>query len=526
MNLLTARWIAGRDATNALVFTNPCEIGRGELRDIQAPRADFRGALYQLLIGLLQTAYPPADMDEWQDRWHNPPTPAELEAAFAPWQSAFELQSEGPAFMQDFDLPDGSNQAPVVDLLIDAGSDANRFFNKPVAEHGLCERCAAQALLTLQLNAPAGGRGVRTSARGGGPLTTLLLPADAHATLWQKLWLNVLPLDVLAYPDFKAPADVLPWLLPTRNSDGPGAVETHPGQALPFKAHEVHPLQIYWSMPRRVRLDESTAGQGHCAVCGAEDVRIVRHYLTRHGGTNYSGAWQHPLTPYSLDAKGEKPPLSIKGRQAGRGYRDWLGLVLGNENHQPDAARVVAHFTAVKKPRVRTRLWCFGYDMSNMKALCWYDSVLPVHTVAEEQQRQFTACIKYLLDVANETAGALHRQVKAAWFRRPGDAKPQPAVEQSFWQASEADFYRLLESLESIDFENGARVAEVYRHWLMRTYRLALGLFDQWVIAAPIEDLDMRRVVEARAGLGKDLNSGKAMKPLWKIVNAYQKEPA
>ena len=45
-------------------------------------------------------------------------------------------------------------------------------------------------------------------------------------------------------------------------------------------------------------------------------------YLTRHGGTNYTGNWLHPLTPYSLDSKGEKPPISIKGRQAGKSYRE------------------------------------------------------------------------------------------------------------------------------------------------------------------------------------------------------------
>src|SRR5690606_8788436 len=148
---------------------------------------------------------------------------------------------------------------------------------------------------------------------------------------------------------------------------------------------------------------------------------IIKHYRTRHGGTNYTGAWLHPLTPYTLDAKGEKPPISIKGRQAGRGYRDWLGLVLGNEDHQPDAARVVAHFnTKITKPKVR--LWCFGFDMSNMKALCWYDSILPVHTVAPAISRSFIRSTKLVLDSSNEMATALHRQVKAAWFKRPGEA--------------------------------------------------------------------------------------------------------
>jgi len=514
-DLIVDKWMLGRRCDGSVVSLSPLDVGDAVFADLDAVRPDFRGALYQFLIGLLQTAYAPADLKEWKQRWANPPDADELAAVFAAYRDAFQLEGDGPAFMQDLHLPEDVNQLPVLELLIDAGSDSNRYFNKPAAGHGLCECCFAQALLTLQLNAPAGGRGVRTSVRGGGPLTTLLLPAAGASTLWQKLWLNVLPLDALDYPEVEAPGDVLPWLAPTRISEGAGASDTPP--------HLVHPLQAYWSMPRRIRLDGSTAGHGQCAVCGTRDVRLIHHYRTRHGGTNYTGAWQHPLTPYSLDSKGEKPPLSIKGRQAGKGYRDWLGLVLGNEDHQPDAARVVAHFSSkLKKPQVR--LWCFGYDMSNMKALCWYDSTLPVHAVPEDLRRDFTKCVKQLLDVANDTANALHRQVKAAWFRRPGDTGSEPAVPQSFWQGTEAAFYGLLEQLATLDFEREVDLANVYRRWLLHTRRLALALFDQWVLAGPVEDMDMQRVVRARADLARELNGGKTMKPLWKIVNLHHKE--
>lgn len=514
--LVAEKWMLGvGDAGLSLI--SPLDIGDGALFDLASPRPDFRGALYQFLIGLLQTAYAPRDQDEWRERWNSPPDTKELEAAFAPYRHAFLLENDGPAFMQDLQLPEEVNLLPVLELLIDAGSTSNRYFNKPAAEHGLCASCCAQALLTLQLNAPSGGRGIRTSLRGGGPLTTLLLPASDTSTLWQKLWLNVLPLDVLDHPPVKHLSDVLPWLAPTRTSDDKGVGDTPPDV--------VHPLQAYWSMPRRIRLDDSTPGHGDCAVCGTRDVRLIHHYRTRHGGTNYTGTWTHPLTPYSLDAKGEKPPISIKGRQAGRGYRDWLGLVLGNDDHQPDAAQVVAHFTTkVKQPR--TRLWCFGYDMANMKALCWYDSILPVHVLEPHRQRRFAQNVKLLLEVANDSASALHKQVKAAWFRRPGDVGQEPAVFQSFWQGSEVVFYRVLEQLSRVDFDNETELAQTYRRWLLETRKLALELFDHWVLSGPVENLDQQRTVKARADLGKELNSGKAMKPLWKIVNLHHKERA
>ena len=97
-----------------------------------------------------------------------------LRKIFEPHLGRFELESDGPAFMQDFQLPAEVNRLPVLDLLIDAGSGSNQYFNKPASDHAMCRSCAAQALFTLQINAPAGGRGVRTSLRGGGPLTSLL----------------------------------------------------------------------------------------------------------------------------------------------------------------------------------------------------------------------------------------------------------------------------------------------------------------------------------------------------------------
>lgn len=513
MDLITDQWLPGTRQDGCMDLLAPVEVGSLRWKDIHAARTDFHGALHQFLIGLLQLAYAPRDVEEWRERYGNPPSQQALEAAFAPYRHAFLLENDGPAFMQDLALPQEAHQLPVLELLIDAGSSSNLYFNKPGREHGLCECCCAQALLTLQLNAPSGGRGVRTSLRGGGPLTTLLQPAAEGATLWQKLWLNVLPLDALEHPPVKVVSDVLPWLAPTRTSDDKGGKETRP--------EDVHPLQAYWSMSRRIRLDASTAGQGDCAVCGAADVRLIRHYRTRHGGTNYTGAWTHPLTPYSLDAKGQKPPISCKGHQAGRGYRDWLGLVLGDDDHQPDAARVVSHFTA-KVSRIRTRLWCFGFSMDNMKAKCWYDSTLPVHAIEPDVQRAFTQCVKQVLDSAEAMARALSDKVKEARGRSAAD----PVVSQSFWQRSEPSFYAVLELLAALDFDSEAQLEPAYRHWLLETRGQVFALFDDWVLGIPWSDQDMERVVKARADLGKKLNSDKALKPLWDIVNRYHKEAA
>lgn len=70
---------------------------------LDAPRPDFNGALAQFLIGLLQTVCAPADEDLWEDWLWSPPTPEMLAQRFAPLAPCFQLDGDGPRFMQDFD---------------------------------------------------------------------------------------------------------------------------------------------------------------------------------------------------------------------------------------------------------------------------------------------------------------------------------------------------------------------------------------------------------------------------------------
>ncbi|MFM9709845.1 type I-E CRISPR-associated protein Cse1/CasA, partial [Streptomyces galilaeus] len=79
-----------------------------------------------------------------------------------------------------------------------------------------------------------------TGLRGGGPLTTLVLPHYANAPLWQKLWLNVLSREKFSYdePDLHSTA-VFPWLGPTKESKQKGTE---------VFAKDVHPLHMYWAM--------------------------------------------------------------------------------------------------------------------------------------------------------------------------------------------------------------------------------------------------------------------------------------
>ena len=166
--------------------------------EVAAPRPDFKNALYQFLIGLVQTACPPKDGEAWYDRWEEPPGLEEMEKSFLVYEDCFNLDAPGPAFMQDFDLPESSPVDASLLLISSPGGNTLKqnkdFFIKGKEEFGMTPYWAAVALFTLQINAPSGGRGHRTGMRDGGPLTTLVLPEERKegSTLWEKVWLNTL----------------------------------------------------------------------------------------------------------------------------------------------------------------------------------------------------------------------------------------------------------------------------------------------------------------------------------------------
>lgn len=317
MNLINDRWIPVIRQNGQSELIAPSQIAEADnpVIEINAPRPDFQGALYQFLIGLLQTCFAPEDEDEWLEHWRTMPG---LESRFKEVAFAFELENPSHvAFMQDFNLPDSETKT-IAALLIEApGENALKkntdHFVKRSQTSQLCPSCTAIALFTLQINAPAGGAGIRVGLRGGGPLTTLILPKNPSTTLWQKLWLNVLNQDEI-HPAETIDVQVLPWLGKTRISD-------KGQQTTPV---DVHPLQMYWGMPRRIRLADKADG-GLCDLCGTSSESLYQTYRTKNYGTNYDGAWVHPLTPYRFDPKKVNLPLSLKGQQGGLGYRYWLG---------------------------------------------------------------------------------------------------------------------------------------------------------------------------------------------------------
>ena len=351
----------------------------------------------------------------------------------------------------------------------------------------------------MQINAPSGGQGHRTGIRGGGPLTTLIL-ADS---LWASCWLNVLERsDFLRHtenPAKNSPADQFPWLAATRTSEeGRG---TTPENA--------HPTQVFWTMPRRIRLLFSSE-IGVCDLCGEEDSPVVIKYLTKNLGTNYTGPWKHPLSPYFISQDGVPSP--VHPQPGGIGYRHWIGLVQNSDDGRSrrEPAAVVARYLRFFEGE-DLRLWAFGYDMDNMKARCWYDSCMPLTLCSPEIQESFAFHVSALIKAADIAAFETRGQVRKALFKQGSEVKGDLSfITSRFWQETEPEFFAVLPQLREV-LQKHADVMPILESWHKLLVRTAEAIFNEISQTGAFEAADPKRVALAWRGLRMGLY-GKKLK--------------
>jgi CRISPR system Cascade subunit CasA len=519
VNLLTEPWLPVRLGDGSREWVDPAQLARPDIVAFDADRADFNGAMSQFAIGLLQTTAPVERPPDWRRLFADPPSADTLAQWFAPVAGAFEFDGDGARFMQDFNLTaEDGTACDIAALLIEAPGeitvkDNKDLFIKRGCATQLCPTCAAAALFTLQLNAPAGGAGHRTGLRGGGPLTTLLRAANG-SSLWQHLWLNVIERDRFVDGDasrLNAPHLTFPWLAPM------SAIQKEGGETAPV---QVHPAHIFWAMPRRIRLNLDDRRSGECGICGRASDVLIGGYHTRNYGLNYKGAWNHPLSPYY---EMKESWLPLHPQPGGLGYRHWLGWVAGqsSERKRQRRARVVEHFLTY---RIRVapgalRLQAFGYDLDNMKARCWYESTLPLYGLADcdvDGQRRVEGEVARWLDATELVATMLRGAIKDAWFDEAPSKADFSVIDATFWAATEAAFYEQLRALiESAATGTAVDATTVNIKWLRELETHAIDLFDKQLVGTgPVAQQQPRRIAEAYQRLAGSLRGPKLREAL------------
>ncbi len=472
-NLLVERWIPIRRMSGREDWIAPWQISEANDPPVSlaSPRADFDGALIQFLIGLLQTAAPPSTKRAWEDWYDVAPEPEKLRRLLAVHQDAFNLDGDGPRFMQDLALRLTEDATPIAQLLIESPGEQTKkrnadLFVKRGQFSTLGVPAAAMALYCMQTNAPGGGKGYRTSLRGGGPLTTVLL----GDTLFRTVWLNVLRRDVFESgrgdAAKTAPGATFPWMVDTRTSEK--------GQSI--TPEDMNPGQHFWAMPRRIRLDFRGA-PGPCGVFGGEHSQTVAGFWEVNYGGNYKGAFNHPLTPYTLLPDGQ-PPNPRKGQPDGLPYRDWPLIVTGDGDRQP--ASVVTSYRQDQRFRKQAacRIHVFGYDMDNAKARAWCDATVPLLWSQPGSELAFAALAAQLVTASEEVRKTLTSKLKEALVRRPADRKWDLSyLNRQFWSATESGFFHALE-VGKAELERGEEPNQAREAWLDVMSRAARAVFE------------------------------------------------
>ena len=321
------------------------------------------------------------DEVEWVSLFCKPPSKEQLFHSMQKDQRYFDLIGDEISFMQEPNLNAG--RKPIANLLIESPGENTLeqntdHFVKRDRVKGMCEACTAASLYTLNANAPAGGAGIRTSLRGGGPLTVAIIPDGynaAYDTLWHWLvectYFQRSGEDKLHSFNYKDSAAKFPWAGDIRISKEKGTETT---------AKHIHPFQTYWGMPRRTKLSTSEVTQGTCDVCGTENTMLYQSYESLPYGLNYGEGIIHPLSPYYSDKDGLKLP--VHPQPGGFTYRHWPLYIMtdSSTNPRPITLQVIdKRLKDLEKMKVicGIRVKVFGYDMDNMKARCWYESMMP-----------------------------------------------------------------------------------------------------------------------------------------------------
>lgn len=251
---------------------------------IDTVRQDFEIYFLEICHAAIQTMFSPKDDPKWQELLKKPPTPAQLKTAFKHYTQNFQAD----VFMQGSSSGTYNSVVGASLLLIESPGEATvkagRDFLYRDKEVKLCQACAMVALYGHNVHAGAGGQGHMRSPRA----CSINMLATGK-TLWETIWLNVLPLSRVKGNPNKA----LPWVMPYREI-----------------VEKSDPYEAFWLMPRRTRLvikEQDTT----CSVCGEHTVAPVVQVM-RTPGSAYKERAENPLLVYHKSSATDKKGTSSK----------------------------------------------------------------------------------------------------------------------------------------------------------------------------------------------------------------------
>ena len=101
--------------------------------------------------------------------------------------------------------------------------------------------------------------------------------------------------------------------------------------------------------------------------------------------------WVHPLTPYRYDPQKKNFLFPSKVKKEDLDTDIGLAWLCKMQKWVIRPQLLFKFFNdergqSLFKSRLSYRLWCFGYDMDNMKARCWYDHIFPFFHLMKDKE--------------------------------------------------------------------------------------------------------------------------------------------
>lgn len=399
-NLITEPWLpVVPTAGGERRWIRPAEVATAGDVEFAWGRPDLNMATYELLIGLLCVAFPPKDDDDWREKLDTPPSVANLDAALEPLVPWFNLDGDGPRFMQDYEEFEGE-RLNCDQLFVDGPGDetikaGKDLFRKDQVVVNVSRAAAAIMLYTLQSHTPGAGRGHYSSLKGKMALVVLVSPTDRKPELWRTLWSNVdyrleLSDEHVDFSTLDSASRVLPWCTAAYRGD--------------HDLGQSHSLHKFFGMPMRLRLEFQDI-EGVCPILGGSDGRMVSGYWRKDDGISYGAHWRHCLVPY-LVGPNATTAVSLERRRVT--YQDWVGILFesaafnkrGQGLSPPSALTKFRTCTRSRIVPFSVRIFGFVNPKRNAKIVDVTEAVVPAFASLNED------CERALIGVAHCLVGA------------------------------------------------------------------------------------------------------------------------
>jgi CRISPR system Cascade subunit CasA len=308
MNLLTDRWIPVRSVngvSEGRLLTLEELLCGDDRWEIALPRDDLEMACLQLLVSLVQIAYPPGDGSPEDDkalreRTKSPLTPEAFAEGLMPIKDWFTLDHPQWPFLQTRGVkPDKITGLHKLLLGLPEGNN-HAFFNEANEITVLGSPATAIALFHQAVNCPSfgggPGGGFKASLRGNAPITTLVAGGHLRETVWRNVLTRKRVSEMLPNYKFDFSSDQPTWVQP---------IKTGTTHALT----EIGLLRGLFWQPAHVELVRSP-DEEVCGLLGGEADEAYLGFYKEPFGYKVEGIWPHPHSPlrFNLKAKKEGDP--------------------------------------------------------------------------------------------------------------------------------------------------------------------------------------------------------------------------